>query len=72
MDERKKVGEIIKKKNMKKVGEYVDKERKEGEEIENGGEVMDIGIGKYMGKKIMEGVKEDMEVESEEVLGKVM
>jgi len=66
------VGAIITPQHLSKVGAYVDQARKAGAAIAHGGEVLDLGLGQYMGPTILASVKADMAVAREEVFGPVL
>ncbi len=66
------VGAIITPQHLAKVGAYVDQARKAGAAIAHGGDVLDLGLGQYMGPTIIAGVKADMAVAREEVFGPVL
>ncbi|MEL4068970.1 aldehyde dehydrogenase family protein [Ochrobactrum sp. GPK 3] len=66
------VGAIITPQHLSKVGAYVDQAKKAGAAIAHGGDVLDLGLGQYMGPTIIAGVKADMAVAREEVFGPVL
>ncbi len=66
------MGAIITPQHLSKVGAYVDQAKKAGAAIAHGGDVLDLGLGQYMGPTIIAGVKADMAVAREEVFGPVL
>src|SRR5690606_4433596 len=61
------VGAIISPQHLNKIANYVADAQKAGAKLAHGGEVLDLGMGHYMGLTVLSDVTPDMTVAREEV-----
>jgi betaine-aldehyde dehydrogenase len=66
------VGAIITPQHLEKISSYVTGAMAAGATIAHGGEVLDFGMGQFMGPTILSGVTPNMAVAREEVFGPVL
>jgi betaine-aldehyde dehydrogenase len=66
------VGAIITPQHLEKISNYVTGAMAAGAKVAHGGEVLDFGMGQFMGPTILSGVTPDMAVAREEVFGPVL
>src|SRR5690606_32254961 len=56
------VGAIISPQHLDKISNYISEAKNAGAELAHGGEVLDLGLGQYMGLTVLSNVKPEMAV----------